>query len=116
MVKIANCCYTNLNQRNTADEPLGEDITNEILVGTSPVNILSSINLNRRIIKIYTAEYSDKLAQVWVRHGTNVSAINSAFALPLKYLYVNTNQASRPLSVVCSTGTALLRLTVVNKL
>lgn len=117
MIKIVNCCYTNLNQRNTnSDEPIGEDITNEITIGTSPINILSAVNLNRKVIKLYTVEFSDMLAQVWLRHGINVNASNFAFALPSKYLYVNSSQASRPLSVVCSAGTALLKFTVVNKL
>jgi hypothetical protein len=118
MVKIVNCCYTNLNQQNIADFILGEDITTEITVGTSPIILLASINTNRKIVKLFSIQYSDKLAQLWVRHGTNINSIinNGAFAIPEKYLYVNNSQASRPLSIVMSEGTALIKLTVVNKL
>lgn len=116
MVRIVNCCYTNLNQRNSVDEQLSEDITNEITIDTSPVLLLSTINLTRRIIKIFTVQYSDRLTQLWVRHGTSVSVNNVGFALPEKHLYINNSQASRPLSLVCNTGTALVRFTVVNKL
>lgn len=116
MVKIVNCCYTNLNQKSFANEALGEDVVNEIIVGTSPIILLSTINLNRKIVKLYTAEYSSELTQLWVRHGININISNSAFALPVKHLYVNSSQASQPLSVVCSAGTARLKLTVVNKI
>lgn len=98
------------------DEALGDDITNEITIGISPVILLATSNPNRRIVKLYAIEYSDPLAKVWVRHGTDITTSNSAFPLPVKHLYENTSQASRPLSVVCSQGTALLRFTVVNKL
>jgi len=116
MIRIVNCCYTNLNQRNSADEQLSEDITNEITVGTSPLLLLSAIDLTRRIIKIFTIQYSNSLTQLWVRHGTTVTVNNSGVALPEKRLYVDSSQASRPLSVICNTGTALIRFTVVNKL
>jgi len=116
MVKIINYCYTNLNQRFNANESLSEDITNEITIGTSPILLLSTINLARKIIKIFTVEYSNPLTKLWVRHGTNVSINNSGFALPANRFYINTSQASRPLSLVCNTGTALVRFTVVNKL
>jgi len=116
MVRIVNCCYTNLKQQNSANEQLSEDITNEITVGTSPLLLLSAIDLTRRIIKIFTIQYSNSLTQLWVRHGTTVTVNNSGVALPEKRLYVDSSQASRPLSVICNTGTALIRFTVVNKL
>lgn len=116
MTRIVNCCYANLNQHNALDEPLSEDITNQINVGTSPILLLSAINLNRKIIKLFTVQYFDPLTQLWVRHGASVSVNNAGFALPEKHLYINTSQASRPLSLVCNTGTALVRFTVVNKL
>lgn len=117
MVRIVNCCYTNLNQKNAiVDEALGDDITNEITVGDSPITLLSSANTNRRIVKIYTSEYSNPLAVLWVRHGTGVSQSNFTLAIPNNHLYVNTSQASRPLSIMCSEGTALIKFTVVNKL
>ena len=116
MVRVVNCCYTNLNHRNSVDEQLSEDITNEISINTSPILLLSTINLTRRIIKIFTVQYSDPLTQLWVRHGTNVSVNNAGFALPEKRLYINSSQASRPLSMVCNMGTALVRFTVVNEL
>lgn len=116
MVRIVNCCYLNLNQKNAANELLGDDITNEITIGTSPTTLLSTASSNRRIVKIYSMQYSNPLALLWVRHGSNASASNSSFALPMWHLYENLLQASRPLSVACSEGTALLRLTVVNKL
>lgn len=116
MVKIVNSCYTNLNQENAGNDVLAEDITNEILVGISPVILLANINVNRKIVKLFTLGYSDKSARLWVRHGTNVSTQNAAFFMPENNLYVNDSQSSRPLSVVMSAGTALLRLTVVNKL
>ena len=116
MVRIVNCCYPNLNQKSVIDELLGEDITTEITVEISPIILLASANLNRKIIKLFTLQYSDKLARLWVRHGTSVSASNAAFAIPENKLYVNSSQASRPLSVAMSEGTALIRLTVVNKL
>lgn len=116
MVKIINYCYTNLNQKSIANEPLGEDITSELIVGTSPIILLNSINLDRKIIKLFTAQHSNKLAQLWVRHGMTVSQTNAAFAIPENNLYINSSQASQPLSVVMSTGTAVIKLTVVNKL
>ena len=116
MVRIVNCCYLNLNHKNAANELLGDDITNEITIGTSPTILLSTANANRRIVKIYSLQYSNPLALVWVRHGSGANASNSSFALPMRRLYENSLQASRPLSVVCSEGTALLLLTVVNKL
>ncbi|MEG4251071.1 hypothetical protein [Microcoleus sp. Pol10D4] len=116
MVRIINCCYTNLNQKNnTIDEALGDDITSEIIIGDTPVTLLSSANINRKIIKIYTSEYSNPLAVLWVRHGTGISQSNFTLAIPNNHLYVNTSQASRPLSVMCSEGTALIKFTVVNK-
>ncbi len=114
MIRIINCCYPNLNQHN--NELLSEDITNQITVGTSPLILLSAINLNRIIIKIFTIKYSNPLTQLWVRHGTSVTVNNSSFALPEKKLYVDSSQASRPLSIVCNTGTALISFTIVNKL
>lgn len=116
MTRIVNCCYANLNCRGTIDEALGEDITNEIIIGILPVLLLTATSLNRKIIKLYTAEYSNRLTKLWVRHGTNVTQDNGAFALPSNYLYVNTSQASQPLSVVCGEGSAIIRVTVVNKL
>lgn len=116
MVRIVNHCYTNLNQKSVVDEVLGEDITTEITLGTSPIVLLASVNLSRKVIKLFTFEYSDKSAQLWVRHGTGVNISNAAFALPDNKLYVNTSQASRPLSVLLSAGIGLLKLTVVNKL
>ncbi|MEG4329121.1 hypothetical protein Q5688_27910 [Microcoleus sp. herbarium5] len=117
MVRIINCCYTNLNQKNnTIDEALGDDITSEITVGDSPVTLLSSANVNRKIIKIYTSEFSHPLAFLRMRHGIDISRSNFTLAMPNNYLYINTSQASRPLSVMCSEGTALIKFTVVNKL
>ncbi len=115
MVRIVNHYDTNLNYKNFVSESLGDDITNEITIGTSPTTLLSTVNLNRKNIKIYSIEYSNPLALVWVRHGTGASISNSSFPLPMRHLYENTSQAARPLSVVCTNGTALLRLTVVNK-
>jgi len=116
MIKIVNCCCENLNQKSllNSNEPLGEDITNEILIGTSPTILLSAINTNRKIIKIYTQQYSDELTQLWVLHGTNININNFAFALPVNSLYVDTSQASQPLSVMSSIGFATIKLTVVN--
>jgi hypothetical protein len=114
-MKIVNYCYPNLNQ-NAIEEQLGEDITTELTIGTSPIILLSIINTNRRLIKLFTIQYSNPSTKLWVRHGVGVSASNSSFALPENRLYENSSQASRPLSVVTSLGTALLRFTVVNKL
>ena len=117
MVRIVNCCYTNLNQKNNAvDETLGEDITNEIIIGVSPVTLLSVVNPNRRIIKLYTSEYSNPLAVLWVRHGTGINQNNFTLAIPNNHFYVNKSQALQPLSAMCSEGTALIKFTVVNKL
>jgi len=114
MVRIVNCCYSNLKQ-NIANTILGEDITTEIIVGTSPIILLASVNLNRKIVKLFSVQYSNKLAQLWVRHGINININNAAFAMPENYLYINTSQASQPLSIVMSAGTALVKFTVVNK-
>ena len=116
MVRIVNHCYSNLNYRSVADEILGDDITNEITVGTSSLNLLSTVNLNRKLIRLYAVEFSNSLAVLWIRHGTNATLINSSFALFVRDFYENTFQASRPLSVLCSEGTARIKLTVVNKL
>ena len=114
MVRIVNYCYSNLNYRS--DEILGDDITNEITVGTSSLNLLSTVNLNRKLIRLYAVEFSNSLAALWIRHGTNATLINSSFALFVRDFYENTSQASRPLSVICSEGTAVIKFTVVNKL
>lgn len=116
MVRIVNHCYSNLNYKSVADEILGDDITNEITVGTSSVNLLSTVSLNRKLVRVYVAGFSNPLALLWIRHGTNATLINSSFALFVRDFYENTSQASRPLSVICSEGTALIRLTVVNKI
>jgi hypothetical protein len=116
MVRIVNHCYSNLNYKNVVEEPLGDDITNEIVIGTSPVTLLSTVSLNRKIIKLYTVEGSSPSAIIWIRHGTNISVNNASFGLPMRRLYENTSQATRPFSVICSEGTALVKLTVVNKI
>lgn len=115
MIKIINCCYPNLNQRNNANELLGDDVTTERSVGASPTLILPA-NANRRVIKIYCVQFSDPLAQLWLHHGSITNANNFAFPLLLKHLFVDTSQAARALSSFCSNGTALLRITEVNKL
>jgi hypothetical protein len=115
MSRIINCCYPDLNKRSSIDEPLGNDITTEITVGISPLILLSVANLNRKIIKIFTVNYSDILTRLWVQHGTNVSVNNFGFALPKNHLYFDNLQASRPLSLVTNVGTALIKFTVVNK-
>jgi len=118
-MKIFNCCYPNLNQNSnqntSASEHLGEDITNELLIDELPLVLLSTINFNRKLIKIYTQQYSDPSNQLWVRHHSNINN-GFAFPLPLHRLYVNNSQASQPLSLVCSSGTALIKFTVVNKI
>jgi len=115
MTSIFNCCYPNLNQRAIADEQLGEDITNELTIGTSPINLLMTINNQRRLIKLYTIEYSNPSAKLWVKHGLANDINSFAFALPAgNHLYINTSQASQPLSVFCSSGTAKVKLTIVN--
>jgi len=116
MVRIVNHCYSNLNYKNVVDEMLGEDVTNEIIIGTSSTNLLSAVNLNRKLVRLYVVEFSNPLALLWIRHGTNASLSNSSFALFVRDFYENTSQASRPLSVICSEGTATIKLTVVNKL
>lgn len=119
MVRITNCCYyPNLNQSINSEnvEQLGEDITNQITVDTSPTILLSTVNPNRKIIKIYTQAYSERSTQLWVHHGIDTNINNFAFPLPLNYLYVVNSQACQPLSLLCSTGTALIKFTVVNKL
>ena len=116
MVRIVNFCHSNLNQQNTIDEQLSEDITNQLIIGTSPIIILAAINLSRKLIKLFTLQYSDPSTQLWVRHGTGVTVNNSGFALPENRLYENTSQASRALSLVTNVGIALVRFTVVNKL
>jgi hypothetical protein len=116
MVRIVNHCYTNLNQNNVVDEALGDDITSEIIIGNTPVTLLSNGNSNRKIIKIYTSGHSNPLTVLWVRHGIDINQSNFTLAIPSNHLYVNTSQASRPLSVMCSEGTALIKFTVVNKI
>jgi len=116
MVRIVNHCYSNLNYKNIAEEILGDDITSEITIGTLPINLLSAVNQNRKVVKLYTIEFSNPLAVLWIRHGTNISINNASFALPVCRLYENTSQASRPLTAICSEGSALVKLTVVNKI
>ena len=113
MTRIVNHCFSNLNYKK--EEILGDDITNEITISTSPVLLFATTNLNRKLIKIYFIQSSNPSALVWIHHGISSSLSNFAFALPVKRLYETTVQAHRPLSVVSSQGTALLRLTVVNK-
>lgn len=114
MVEIHNCCHANL-RRSFTDEILGEDITNQLTIGTTPTLLLSIVNLSRRLIKIYSVQYSDPAALLWIRHSSNVSIDNASFPLPVRRLYINSSQASRPLSVMCTTGTAIIKFTVVNK-
>lgn len=115
MVRIVNHCYSNLNYKSVAEEILGDDITNEITIGMSPTTLLSTVDLNRRIVKLYVVQLSSPLAGIWVQHSTNITESDASFLLPTKNMYITTSQASHPLSVVCSEGTALLKLTVVNK-
>jgi hypothetical protein len=119
MVKIVNCCHCNLNQsfnqNNFANDLLGEDITNELSISTTPLNIFSAISTNRKIIKIYTINYSDKSTELWLRHGTDININNFTLSLPVHHLYINSSQAAQPLSLVCSFGTAAIKLTTVNK-
>jgi len=114
MVRIINCCYSNLNYKSD-NETLGEDITTQITVTSSPILILPA-NSNRRILKIYVLNLSNQLAELWLRHGTNISVLNSTFQVPLKYLFTNTTQAAQALSGICTTGAATIRVTTVNKL
>ena len=116
-MKIFNCCNSNLRQ--TIDDSnilLSDDITNEILVGTTPTILLAAINLNRKIVKIFTEQHSDISTRLLVKHSANININNFALALPENYAYINSNQASSPLCVATNTGTTLIKFTVVNKL
>lgn len=114
MARIVSFCCNNLNHKGFIDEASGDDITTEITIGAAPVALLSAVDPNRKIIRIYSIQYSNPLALVWIRHGDSGS--NFSFPLPLRHLYENTSQATRSLSAFCTDGTALLRFTVVNKL
>lgn len=94
---------------------LGEDITIQVVITTSPTLILPA-NSNRRLLKIYVLTLSVQATELWLRHGTTISLANSGFQLPLRHLFVNTSQASQALSGICTTGTATIRVTTANKL
>jgi hypothetical protein len=116
MVRI-NCCCDDLNRKiESESSTLGSDITNEITITTTPTILLSTINLNRKIIKIYFAQHFNPLALLWIQHGINSNPSKFTFALPLKNLYIDSSQANQPLSAYCSEGEALIKLTVVNKI
>ena len=114
MVQIICCCNENLNRNS--NKPLSDEITNELLIGTSPIILLSTINLKRKIIKLYIVQSSHPSNKIWVQHGKSININNFAFPLLLQKLYVNELQAHQPLSVVSNEGTALLKFTVVNEL
>lgn len=115
MVRITDYCCNNLNYKSALEDVLGDDITNEIVINILPTTLLATVNLSRKLVKLYVLSCSNPLTLVWVRHGTGVTGANASFPLPVKHLYENTSQATRPLTVTCSEGTALLRLTVANK-
>jgi hypothetical protein len=116
MVRIINYCCCDDLHRKTENEllTLGNDITNEITITTNPTILLSTINLNRKLIKIYTANCSNPLGVMWIQHGIDANLNSFGFALPVQKLYENSVQANQPLSVYCSSGIATIRFTVVN--
>lgn len=108
-----NCC-NNLNRNvvgnSTVGERLTEDFTTTVTVLTSSTTLLIA-NPNRRIIKVYCLSLTVPSAEVWIRHGTGATLLNSAHPLLLRnLLIVNSAQAANAISAVCSTGTAQLRV------
>lgn len=113
-MRIINCC-NNLNyQPGLIAETLGEEVTTEMTVTTSSTLILPA-NLNRRIIKIYTVAFSDKLTRFWLKYSTNANLVGATHPIPLDYLLVEKSQAVKAISGICSIGSALLRVSTVEK-
>ena len=113
-MRIVNCC-NNLNyQPSQNTENLGEEVTTQFTVTSSSTLILPA-NPNRRIVKIHTISFSDRLTKFWIRYGTSVSLLNAAHPIPLDYLLIEKSQAMKAISGICSVGSALLRVSVVEK-
>ncbi len=111
-----NCC-NNLN-RNVGErliERLTEDVATTVTVSTSSTTLLSA-SLNRRMIKVYCLSLTIPSAEIWIRYGTGATLLNSSHPLLLKHLLiVDSAQAANAISVVCSAGTAQLRVSAAER-
>ena len=114
-MKIVDCC-NNLNPLSaTKSEAITEDVTNDVTVSTTSTLLLPA-NINRRIVKIYVVNFSEKTTELWIRYGTSASLINTTHPLLLKHLLViDSSQAAKAISAICTVGTASLRVSSAEK-
>lgn len=110
-----NCCNNLNRQLATINERLTEDVVTTVNVSSSSTIILNA-NVNRRIIKIYALSLSLPSAEIWIRYGAGATLVNSAHPLPLRnLLIVDSAQAANAVSAICSSGTAQLRVSSVER-
>lgn len=110
-----NCCNNLNRQLATINERLAEDVVTTVNVSSSSTIILNA-NVNRRIVKIYALSLSIPSAEIWIRYGSGATLVNSAHPLPLRnLLIVDSTQAANAISAICSSGTAQLRISSVEK-
>lgn len=113
---MINCC-NNLNRNYSLASPEGltEDVTTTVTIGTSSTAILAA-NVNRRLVKLYLTSLSES-TECWIRYGAGATLANSAHILPLRHLLiVDGAQARNVISLICSSGTAQLRVSTANAL
>lgn len=114
-MKIVDCC-NNLNPLSTTKlETIAEDIVTNITVSTNST-LLLPVNANRKIVKIYVVDFSEKTTELWIRYGNNASLLNTTHPLPSKHLLtIDSNQAANTISAICTVGTATLRVSSAEK-
>lgn len=111
-----NCCNNLNRQLVTINERLTEDVVTTVNVSSSSMIILNA-NVNRRIVKIYALSLSLPSVEIWIRYGTGATLANSAHPLLLQnLLIINSTQAANAISAICSSGTAQLRISSVERM
>lgn len=115
-MKIVDCC-NNLNSfSSTSLEAITEDTGSNITVTTTSTLLLPA-NVNRRIVKLYVVDFSQKATELWIKYGSSASLLNTAHPLLFKHLLIiDTAQAAKAISAICTVGTATLRVSSAEKI
>jgi hypothetical protein len=116
--RISDCC-NNLNPPTSQDlvtELIGDDVTSTITVD-SLGGVVAAANDNRRLIKIFVVSTSDKNTEIWVRYGAAITLLNAAHPIPERHLLIIDSTQSRGIvSAITSSGTAIVRVSLANKI
>ncbi len=97
------------------DNELTEDTVINVTVSSVSTPVLPA-DINRRIVKIYVASFSDRLTNLWIRYGANASMTNTSYPLPSGYLLIiDSAQAAQTISAICTVGTASLVISSTTK-